>query len=209
MRLFLSIGPNPRVVRMALVEKGLSLETRVVDIMRGENRQAPYSQLNPAGQTPALELDDHRIVAESIAIVEYLDEQNPLPPLLGATAEARALTRMWIRRIDFSVVQPLTMGFRGAEGLPLFVSRMRCFPDAAADLKAAAREGLEWLEAQFGDQPYITGDEVRLADLLLYSFLDFGAQVGQALPHSNLRLTAWFKRMSERPSAVETAGPPT
>jgi glutathione S-transferase len=208
MLLYLSIGPNPRVVRMALVEKGLQLDTQIVDIMRGENRRAPYSTLNPAGQTPALELDDGRILGESVAIVEYLEEVHPEPTLMGDTAEARAMTRMWVRRIDFAIVQPLTMGFRAAEGLPLFKDRMRCFPEAAEGLKAAAQDGLAWLEPVLADQAYLTGDRVLLPDLLLYSFLDFGAQVGQPLQPAHRHLTEWFSRMAERPSALETAGPP-
>src|SRR5207302_5001006 len=181
MKLHLSVGPNPRVVRMALVEKGLRLDTQVVDIMRGEDREDAFARLNPAGQTPALALDDGTVLAESVAIVEYLEELQPSPALIGSTSEERALTRMWGRRIDFGVVQPLTMGFRAAEGLPLFKARMRCLPEGADGLKAVARDGLEWLEGQLGDRSFITGDEVRLPDLVLYSFVEFGAQVGQPL----------------------------
>jgi len=208
MRLYLSVGPNPRVVRLALAEKGMQLDTQVVDIIKGENRQAAYQKINPAGQTPALELDDGTVVSESVAIVEYLEELQPAPALVGTTREARAVTRMWVRRIDFGIVQPLTMGFRAAEGLPMFKDRMRCLPEAADGLKAIARDGLEWLEGQMGGKPYITGDEVRLPDLLLYSFLDFGGQVGQPLTPSNRALTAWFERMAARPSAAATAKPP-
>lgn len=208
MRLYVSVGPNPRVVRMALAEKGLRMDTEVVDIMRGDNRRASFTALNPAGQTPALAFDDGRILAESVAIVEYLDEIHPEPPLLGTSPEERALTRMWVRRLDFAVVQPLTAGFRAAEGLPLFQSRMRCFPEAADSLKAAAREGLEWVEAQTIRQAYLIGGQIRLPDLVLYSFLDFGKQVGQPLPPGNTRLAEWFARMALRPSARETANPP-
>lgn len=209
MKLYLSIGPNPRVVRMALQEKGMTLDTEVVDIIKGENRAGAYAKLNPAGQTPALQLDDGRVVAESVAIVEYLDELKPAPMLLGASPEERALVRMRVRQIDFGVTQPLTQGFRAAEGLPMFKDRMRCLPQAADDLKAVARDGLAWLEGQFGEGPYLTGDGVRLPDLLLYSFLDFAAQVGQALPGTNAHLTAWFQLMAERPSAKLTARPPS
>lgn len=208
MKLYLSVGPNPRVVRMALVEKALRLDTQVVDIMRGENREDAFARLNPAGQTPALALDDGTVLAESVAIVEYLEELQPSPALIGSTSEERALARMWVRRIDFGVVQPLTMGFRGAEGLPLFKTRMRCLPEGAAGLKAVARDGLEWLEGQLGDRSFITGDEVRLPDLVLYSFVEFGAQVGQPLDPALERLGAWRRRMAARDSAGQTAGAP-
>jgi len=208
MKLYLSVGPNPRVVRMALVEKGLRPKSQVIDVMRGENREDAFAKLNPAGQTPVLALDDGMVVAESGAIVEYLEELHPMPALIGATPEERALTRMWVRRIDFGVVQPLTMGFRAAEGLPLFKTRMRCLPEGADGLKAVARDGLEWLESQLGDRPFITGAEVRLPDLVLYSFVEFGAQVGQPLDPALQRLAAWRGRMGARESAGQTAGVP-
>jgi len=209
MRFFVSVGPNPRVARMAIAEKGIDIATEVVDILRGENMKEPFRTLNPFVQTPALQFDDGRVLSESVAIVEYLEELHPKPTLIGATAEERALTRMWVRRIDFGVVQPMTLGFRGAEGLRMFKERTRCLPEAAEGLKAIARDGLERLEGLIGEQPYIMGSEVRLPDLLLYCFLDFGAGVGQPLPPGNRRLAAWFERMAARPSAAATAGVPT
>ena len=208
MRLYLSVGPNPRVVRMALVEKGMTIDTQAVDIIKGDNRRAPYLELNPAGHTPFLQLDDKRALAESVAIVEYLEEVQPLPCLIGPSMEDRALQRMRVRQIDFAVVQPMTMAFRAAEGLPMFKDRVRCFPQAADDLKAAARDGLAWLDAQIGDMAFLTGGEIRLADLLLFSFVDFGRQVGQPLDPSNRRLAAWVDRMQARASASQTAAPP-
>src|SRR6185436_19317714 len=100
---------------------------------------------NPAGQLPCLELDDGSYLSEITAICEYLDEKRPQPPLIGTTPEERAATRMWTRRIDLNIVEPMANGFRFAEGLPLFKDRIRCIPQAADDLKAIAREKLAWL----------------------------------------------------------------
>jgi glutathione S-transferase len=205
MKLYQSIGPNPRLVRMFLIEKGIDLPTVQVDIIAGENRRAPYLALNPAGSTPALMLDSGEVLAETTAICEYLEELHPQPPLIGDTAEARARTRMWTRRIDLAIVQPMTGGFRAAEGLAMFKDRVHCLPQAADDLKATAREGLAWLEAQFGDHPFITGEAPTLADLVLYSFVEFGALVGQGLDPSHKRLAAWHRRMAMRDSAGATA----
>jgi len=205
MKLHTSIGPNPRVVKMFLAEKGLELPAVKVDLMAGENRQAPYNaQVNTAGQTPALELDDGSCVTEITAICEYLEERQPSPPLIGTTAEERATTRMWTRRADLKVCEPMANGFRYAEGLPLFESRLRCLPEAAPGLKLVARDGLEWFEAQFKG-PWIAGDRFTLADILLFSFLDFGGQVGQPLDPAFAKLTDWFGRVKERPSAAASA----
>ena len=197
----LPVAPNPRVVRMVLAEKRLELDVVNVDILAGENRQPPFLARNPAGEVPALELDDGRVLAESVAIAEYLDELHPDPPLIGTTPEERALTRMWIRRVDFKVAQPLTAAFRAAEGLPMFRERVRCLPQAAEDLKATVRDGVAWLDAQLDGRPFLTGADVRLPDILLYCFLDFGAQVGQPPPGDCQRISGWMARMASRPSA--------
>lgn len=201
MKLYTSIGPNPRLVKMFAAEKGIPLELVNVDIIAGENRQPAWQAINPTGTTPVLETDDGLRIAETVAICEYLEERFPASPLIGATPEARAITRMWWRRVDLLVVQPMTAGFRGAEGLPLFQDRVRCLPQAADDLKQTARDGLAWLEAQLGDRPYLTGEALSVADLLLFCFVEFGAQVGQGLDPAGFRLAAWRERIASRPSA--------
>jgi glutathione S-transferase len=205
MLLYQSIGPNPRLVRMFLIEKDIELPAVDVDIIAGENRQAPFLTINPSGSTPVLMLDSGEALAETTAICEYLEERHPQPPLIGSTPDARARTRMWTRRIDLAVVQPMTNGFRAAEGLAMFRDRVHCLPQAADDLKATAREGLAWLEPQLGDRPFIAGDAPTLADLVLYSFVEFGALVGQGLDGAHARLNAWHRRMAVRDSAKATA----
>ena len=133
MKFYNSVGPNPRVVKMFMAERGVTIPEVEIDLRGGENRRAPYNvSVNPAGQTPALELDDGSVLTEVTAICEYLDEVSPGPSLIGDTPEARAMTRMWTRRIDLKICEPLTNGFRFAEGLPMFTPRMRVLPEAAA-----------------------------------------------------------------------------
>ncbi len=204
MKLYTSIGPNPRVVKMFLAEKGVELESVNVDLRAGENRQAPYLTVNPAGQTPALELDSGACITEILAICEYLDETHPNPPLIGTTPEERATTRMWTRRIDLKVCEPMANGFRFGEGLPMFKDRLRCLPDAAPGLKAIAQDGIEWLEGQIKG-PWIAGDRFTLADILLFAFLDFGAVVGQPLDPKFAKVGEWFAHMKARPSAAASA----
>ena len=58
MKFYNSIGPNPKMVRMFMAEKGIELPRVEVDLTKGENRQEAHLKRNPAGQCPALELDD-------------------------------------------------------------------------------------------------------------------------------------------------------
>lgn len=203
MKLYHSIGPNPRVVKLFMAEKGIEIPEVTIDLRGGENRRAPYNvNVNPAGQTPALELDDGAVLTEVTAICEYLDERFPEPTLVGSTPEARANTRMWTRRIDLKICEPLTNGFRFAEGLPLFEQRLRCLPEAAAGLKATAQDGIKWLDPLIAGRDYIAGDTLSLADIMLFAFLDFGASVGQPIDPARAHVLGWYERMKSRASAA-------
>jgi maleylpyruvate isomerase len=80
-------------VRIALNLKGLEVATVPVHLRRGEQRQPEFLQLNSQGFVPALRLDDGEVLTQSMAIIEYLDETYPQPPLLPAAPAARARAR--------------------------------------------------------------------------------------------------------------------
>lgn len=197
-----SIGPNPRVVRMFMAERGIDTPKTTIDLRGGENRQPAYMAKNPSGQMPCLELDDGSVLAEITVICEYLDEITFGTSLIGATPQERAETRMWVRRIDLRILEPMVNGFRFAEGLKLFQNRIRCIPAAADDLKATARENLVWLDGLLEGRTFVCGDRLTLADILLFCFLDFAAQVGQAPDPALKAVGAIYARMKARPSAA-------
>jgi len=200
-KLYNSIGPNPQVVRMFLAEKGVKVPTEDVNLMAGENRQAAHLKRNPHGQMPCLELDNGHYVSEILPICEYFEEKNPTPPLIGKTPEERAETRMWTRRIDLNICEPMANGFRFSAGLPLFKDRIVTVPEAAEGLKKIAADRLKWLDGQMAGREYVCGNRFTLADILLFVFVGFGAQVGQPLDASNKNIAAWFDRVKQRPSA--------
>jgi glutathione S-transferase len=207
LKFYNSLGPNPRLVRMFALEKGIALDTEEVDIMGGANRDAAYLEKNPMGELPCLELDDGSVIGQTVAICEYLDETRDGPDLVGGTPEARAATRMWIRNVEAKINEPLTNGFRWAEGLGMFKDRRHCVPHAADDMKEIAREGQVWLDAQLAGRDWIAGDDFSLADIVLYCALDFGVGVGQPLDPSLERLGAWFDRVAARESADASLHP--
>lgn len=202
MQLYNSIGPNPKVVRMFMAERGIELPKVEVDIRGGENRREPYLSKNPSGQCPALELDDGRVITEITAICEYLDEVTPGTSLIGGSAEERAETRMWVRRIDINILEPMANGFRYGEGLKMFQDRIRCIPQAAADLKAIAQDRLAWLDRLIGGKEFVCGGRLTLADIMLFAFVDFFAKVGQPLNPELTNIAAWYGRIKARPSAA-------
>ena len=201
MKLYNSIGPNPKVVRMFMAERGIEVDLVEVDLMGAENRQGDYLKLNPAGQLPALELDDGSVLSEITVICEYLDDKEGNSSLIGTTPEERGETRMWSRRIDLAILENLANGFRYAEGAALFKDRMRLIPQASDDLKTLAQEKITWLDEQMAGKEYVCGDRFTLADILLFVFLEFGVSVGQPLNAENKNIMAWYERVGARPSA--------
>ena len=200
MKLIQSVGPNPQVVKTFIAEKGVDIPTEEIDIMKGDNRQAPYLAKNPSGGSPCLELDDGSFISEITAICEYLEDKYPNNPLIGSTPEEKAEVRMWTRRIDLSICETLAGGFRYAEGLPMFKDRMTTLPEAAEGLKGLAQEKITWLDGLIEGREFICGDRFTLADILLYSFLNFGTQVGQPLNQDNKNIMTWYERVGARPT---------
>lgn len=207
MKLYDSFGPNPRALRMFLLEKDVDLPKVTIDLMGAENRQAPYTEKNPGGQVPALELDDGRVLGETVAIFEYLEEKYPSPPLIGRTAEERAEARQWQRRVELKITEHLYNGFRFAEGVELFRPRMRVLPEAADGLKATARDNLAWLDKLLQGKQFIAGDRFTMADIILYCALDFGASVNQPLDPTLTNIVSWKERVAARPSAAASLHP--
>lgn len=207
MLLFDALSPAPRCVRMALLEKRLVLPMQQVDVFAGANRAAPYLAHNPAGQTPALLLDDGRCIAESVAIVEYLEERHPEPPLIGRTPEERAQTRQWQRRAELNITENIHNAYHYAEGLGRFRDRIPVAPLAADGLKRVARDRLAWLDGMMADGPFLAGRRFSFADIWLYVWLDFAASVGQPFDRGLPRIGPWFERVAARPSAVASLHP--
>ena len=201
MKLFNSMGPNPKVVRMFMAELGVECEVQEVDLMGGENRQAAFLEVNPTGTCPALEMEDGSVLSEITAICEYLAELQGGSALVGETVEDRAMTRMWVRRIDLGILETLTNGFRYSEGLPIFKDRMQTIPEAAPGLKSIAQEKITWLDGEIAGKDYVCGDRFSLADIMLFCFLEFGGQVGQPLNEANSNIMAWYDRVASRASS--------
>jgi glutathione S-transferase len=201
MKLFDSFGMNPRMVRFFMLEKELELDRQQVDIFALENRREPYLSRNPSGQTPLLELDDGRCLAETGAICEYLEEKHPEPPLIGTTAEDRAETRMWWRRVEINICLPMLYGFYFGEGLEIFRERTHCIPEAAEGMKERGRKGMQWIDGLIEDGRWLAGDRFTIADICLYVYIDALRGMNQPIPPGCARLEAWFTRVSLRPAA--------
>jgi glutathione S-transferase len=181
-------APNPRKLRIYLAEKGLDLPVKQLDLRAGEQRTPEFLKKNPFAGVPILELDDGTVIAESLAIMEYLEEIYPEPPLLGADPVTRALVRMWERRIEIGVYLPasrmvLSKGEVSEHARKTLVARLALVNDGL--------QGREWVAGHFS-----------IADIMLLIGLDTAHHGGQfTLDPTWTNLSRWYERMKARPSA--------
>ena len=162
-------------VRVALHLKGVAFEERAHDLSKGEQNLPEFRKLNPAGAVPALAGGTRQPLTQSLAILEWLEETYPTPPLLPTDAEGRA------------VVRSLFL-LTAADAHPLVVPRVRTrlatqfgADDAAVGAWAAhwLREGLAAYEAQLAPGAMrCHGKALSIADLALASHLIGVARFG-------------------------------
>ncbi|MDT3377759.1 maleylacetoacetate isomerase [Labrys neptuniae] len=152
-------------VRIALALKGLEVEQAFIHLVRngGEQHGEAYRALNPQERVPTLVLDDGTALTQSPAIIEYLEEAYPVPPLLPADPAQRAKVRA-VAAIIGCDIQPLhNLG-------PLTYLRRtlgQAEPEVDAWIATWAGSGLKAVEALIGDGPYCFGETPGLADVYL------------------------------------------
>src|SRR2546421_7060947 len=130
-------------VRIALNLKSLPYEYLPVHLVKGEQRDERYRALNPQALVPML-IDDRETITQSMAIIEYLDETVPEPPLLPATPEARARVRAIAQAIACDI-HPLN----NLRELKAFPRALRASQDARnGDARRWTERGPPALEAQ-------------------------------------------------------------
>jgi maleylpyruvate isomerase len=151
-------------VRIALNLKGLRAEHLSHHLRKGEQRAPAFLAINPQGLVPALESDAGDVLIQSLAIIEWLDETRPEPPLLPQDPLRRAKVRAFAQALacDTHPVQNLKVLARLRElGLP---------DDKVTEWAAwANREGLTACEKLLANEPgpFCFGDKPSLADLCL------------------------------------------
>lgn len=204
-------SPNAIVPRLFAHERGgLQFEAQTIALSTLENRSKPYvTEVNARGEVPALRLDDGRILTEVTAICEYFDEiATGGRSLIGEDAEERALTRMWTRRVDLEIAEPVVAWWRGSEAAEDFYRGNRVLsPAGQRDNRLVADRGLNQLDDDLDGQEFIGGDRPMLADILLFGFL---VTMAPSAPWANVpsrkAVSAWFERMEARPSTAKAMG---
>jgi maleylpyruvate isomerase len=155
-------------VRIALAHKGLAYSYQPVDLVAGDQHDPAYREISPMSQVPVLELPDGARISQSIAILEYLEETHPDPPLLPRGALARARVREFTEVINAGI-QPLQntavrLHLEQTQGvdIPGWIDRFVGRGIAALEALAARSAGR-----------FVVGDALSFADVLLVPQLYF------------------------------------
>jgi len=195
-----AFAPNPRRLRIFVAEKGLKIPVEQVDIFTGKNRTPEMLAKNPAGGLPVMELDDGTHLAESVAICRYLESLHPEPNMMGKNSREQAEIEMWNRRVELGLFSAAGRAFQHTN--ELFKERLRQFPEYGETQREATKQQMQWLDAQIGNKPFITGDRFTIADITAEVAVDFAAQAaGVSIDPSLKNLTRWHQSVSSRPSA--------
>jgi glutathione S-transferase len=146
-----------------------------------------------------LELDDGTVIPESLAIIEYFEELQPEPPLLGTDLVSRALIRAWERRCELGVFLQATRRFLHSS--PFFAARVEQNPKVVEEAGQVLRARLALINAQLQDREWVAGP-FSLADLTLLAGIDFAAASQFSLDPAWTHLGRWYAAMQKRPSAA-------
>jgi glutathione S-transferase len=199
MKLYNFAAPNPQKVRIYAAEKGISLELVDVDVMGGGLRTPEMLAKNPLAVVPFLELDDGTVIRESLAIIEYLEELNPEPPMLGTTPLERARVREMDRLAELGLMGEL--GNYVHHVSPFFADKGPQAPEAAKMAHNCYRKKLAIMDQEIGAKPFVAGDRPSVADCTLFSTLAFGDYIRLKDADEFPNIRRWRTAFAERPSA--------
>ncbi len=193
-------APNPRRVRIFLAEKGVIIPETFVDMRKREHKAPEFREKNPAGQIPVLELDDGRVLSETVAICRYLESLYPDPPLFGRDPFEAAEIEMWVRRVELVLMVPVGMFWRHAH--PYTAALLTQFKDFGESNRERTVEAMTWFDRQLQDRPFIVGETYTMADICALTTVDFAGFIGLPMPETAEALQAWHARVTARPSAA-------
>ncbi|MDB5643704.1 MAG: glutathione S-transferase 2 [Hyphomicrobiales bacterium] len=210
-------------VRLALAEKGLAFESRLLDLRRFEQKSADYLALNPAGVVPTL-VHDGAAIGESSIILEYVDETWPQPQLMPTDPAGRARLRLWLRRVDdlheacsiLSSSVKLAALRDDAGAVEMLLARTPD-PDKRARQQRLIEQGFDAPEVAAAIDAYrtfcgdaedalarsafLSGAAIGLADCAALPYLHRAAVLGMdALWAQTPALSGWIERMMAQPS---------
>jgi glutathione S-transferase len=198
MKLFyFSVAPNPTKVRVYLAEKGIDIETERVNLQKGEQKAEGFLARNAMGKLPVLELDDGSFINESLAIIEYIEERHPNPPLIGSDPETRARVRSIERHCDVHILMSIAR-YIHATNSPLGLAPK---PQVAEQAQEMLHTALSVLDPLLAEREFVAGDRLTIADCTLWGGAGFAAFRGFDFDAGFTNVQRWREAFAKRPSA--------
>jgi glutathione S-transferase len=207
MKLYQSNGsPNSRRVRIFVAEKGISMPIVPVDLGAREQFSQAYAAINRRRVVPTLVLDDGTAIGEVPAILRYLEEINPEPPLLGVTPKSKALVTMWERRVELEGFASVMEAVRNA--VPTLKNRAIAGPHDYEQIPALVERSRKRVinfyadfNARLADVPFVAGDEFSVADITAIVTVDFATKAaGLPIADEHAAFKRWYDLVSARAS---------
>lgn len=194
---YFPVAPNPTKVRVYLAEKGLEIPSERVSLIDGEQRSQAFLARNAMGKLPVLELDDGSCVNESLAIIEYLEELHPEPPMIGRDPETRLRVRALERHCDVHIL--LSVGrYVHATNSPLGLPPK---PQVAEQAREMLDQALGVLDPQLAGREFVAADAVSVADCTLWAAYGFARFREMDFDSRFPNVRRWREAFEKRPSA--------
>lgn len=198
MKLYNANSGNTKRVRIFIAEKGIDIPR--VELELGTDTRTPeFHRLNTLGELPVLQLDDGRVITESVAICRYLEAAFPERPLMGTTAFEQGYIEMWSQRIHTQLF--LTYGNFVRHSMDFFGAVMEQVPQFAAAQRRAIPEKWAWLDTELSDgRCFIAGDTFTMADVHGMTVLMIADGLKIPIPDHCDFVNRWADAMRARPS---------
>lgn len=194
-----------RTARMALEEKGVPYSLEEVDIFKGEGQAPTHLARHPYGKVPVFEQDGFQIF-ETGAIMRYIDETFPGAKLQPDDAKQRARMNQIIGVLDNYTFKPLVVDIVVQRIVQPMLGQ-QTDEKIISDALPLAKKSLSAIADLMGNNTYLAGDKVSMADLLLVPMMAYFTNTpeGQKMLGQMPKLKAWWDKISTRPSVVKTA----
>lgn len=185
-----SASANCYKVRLALAQLGADYEHAPVDIFAGDTLTDAYAEINPARETPVLEVDATSRLPESGAILAYVAQGTPLLP------DDRWLRAQVMRWLLFE--QTAVMSTMGGLRFRLLTGRLAADDPAAVRRRDAALEALRVLDQHLSEAPFLVGDQYTIADIAIYGYAHVAGEANIDL-EPFAAVAAWLDRIVGQP----------
>ncbi|MEQ8165611.1 MAG: glutathione S-transferase family protein [Alphaproteobacteria bacterium] len=191
------LSPESRKVRLALSEKGLDFEMRVEKIWE---RRTDFLALNPAGDVPVLIEPDGLVIADSGAIIEFLEETRPDPPLLSGGPAARAEIRRLCAWFDHKFRTEVTSNLVGEKIDKRFLGLGQPSSDAIRAGLANIHYHLDYIGYLAERRNWLAGPEFSVADMAAAAHLSCVDYIGDVPWDDHPEARDWYTRIKSRRS---------